>query len=314
MLHSLIVLLILFSFLFLSLDYGDSKIGAILYCGWMIFSTLWFAWPIILLVHPGRSWRRVLVPVGAGYLFYLLWSRVHSRGLNELGAKFGVTFGEDLGFVDVTPHDLVWYAIAYGRGWADGKRDAKAGHLILEAYGLGTMTPSAPTLCNFPKEDLEKCGLQFNHVTGCVVNTWILGHARSYNRVMMSKIREHCPTLVKAAEDQEARDRQASEEGEKIGCAEAEADLKAGRLAIVLDDPARKDDMAFESWLREKYGFGVKRVNPRSNSSFNTKLSAYAHGYNRIADEEIMRRFGKAADNEIWNEWVKIPQTESGPQ
>ena len=312
-LHSLLALLLLFSFLFLSLDYGDSKIGAILYSAWIIFSTLWFVWPVILLVHPARSWRRVLVPIGVGYLFYMLWGRMQSRGLNDLGINLGITLGEDSGFVDLTPHDLAWYAIAYGRGWVDGKHDAKAGRLILEAYGFGTMTPSTPTLCNLPKEDLEKCGLEFNHVTGCVVNTWILGHARSYNKVMMAKIREHCPALVKAAEDEEARDHQASEEGEKIGRAEAEADSRARRLAIVLDDPDRKDDKAFENWLREKYGLGVKRVNPRASPNFDTKLGAYASAYNRIAGEEIRRRFGKRAEQEIWDQWVKIPQTESGP-
>src|SRR5437879_5045089 len=153
----------------------------------MIFATAWLVWPVVLLVHPGRPWRRVLIPLGAGYLFYLLWGRVQSRGLNELGLNMRGTLGEDSGFVDLTPHDLAWYAIAYGRGWVDAKRDARAGRLILEAYGFGTMTPSTPNFCALPQADVERCGIYFNHVTGCVVNTWILGHARSYNRVMMSK-------------------------------------------------------------------------------------------------------------------------------
>jgi len=210
----------------------------------------------------------------------------------------------DSGFVDLIPHDLAYYAIAYGRGRLDVKRDASAGRRVLEAYGFGTFTPEAP---NFSDQGVKECGIEINHVTGCVVNTWILGHAKGYNRVMIEKIRDQCPTVVKAAEDEEARWHQSYVDGEKAGCAEAEADLRAGRLAIVVDDPERSDDAAFEKWLREKYQLGLKHVNPRSNPKTSNNLFGYAHGYNEIADAEIQRRFGKDTDYEIWGEWAKIP-------
>ena len=272
----------------------------------MIFATLWFLWPIVLLIHPGRSWRRVLVPLAAGYVFYVLWSRVQSRGLSELSVKLGAEPGIDSAFVDLTPHDLAYYAIAYGCGWFDAQKDANTGRQILEAYGFGTFTPSAP---NFSDEAIKECGIEINHVTGSVVNTWILGHSKSYNQVMIKKIRQRCPAVVKAAEDEEARWKQSYIDGENVGRTEAEADLRDGRLAIVVDDPERSDDAAFEKWLREKYHVNLKRVNPRADPKTSNNVGGYASGYNRIADAEIERRFGKAADYEIWGEWAKIPQT-----
>ena len=100
----------------------------------MIFATLWFLWPIVLLIHPGRSWRRVLVPLAAGYAFYVLWSRVQSRGQSELSLKLGVEPGMDLGFVDLTPHDLAYYAIAYGRY---ARRSFLGGSIVVPILLLG---------------------------------------------------------------------------------------------------------------------------------------------------------------------------------
>lgn len=31
----------------------------------------WFVWPIVLLIHPARSLRRWLIPVGIGFLLFL---------------------------------------------------------------------------------------------------------------------------------------------------------------------------------------------------------------------------------------------------
>src|SRR6266480_4177253 len=38
---------------------------------WIVFVWFWFLWPIVLLIHPARSLRRWLLPVGVGILLLI---------------------------------------------------------------------------------------------------------------------------------------------------------------------------------------------------------------------------------------------------
>ncbi|MEA4949343.1 MAG: hypothetical protein VB068_06790 [Petrimonas sp.] len=38
---------------------------------WILFVWLWFLWPVILLIHPSRSLRRWLIPVGISILLFI---------------------------------------------------------------------------------------------------------------------------------------------------------------------------------------------------------------------------------------------------
>ncbi len=38
---------------------------------WIVLVWLWFFWPIILLIHPARTLRRWLLPVGVGILLFV---------------------------------------------------------------------------------------------------------------------------------------------------------------------------------------------------------------------------------------------------
>ena len=45
---------------------------------WVVLVWFWFLWPIILLIHPARSLRRWLIPVGVGLLLLLTcWAEIY---------------------------------------------------------------------------------------------------------------------------------------------------------------------------------------------------------------------------------------------
>jgi hypothetical protein len=113
--------------------------------GWLglVLATLWFLWPFVLIFHSGRSILRVVLPLLIAYPFYFTWSHVYSRMVNH--EKYGLPAGMEL-----SPHGILGYAFWYGVGWVDAQKDARAGRLILEAYGFGTITPGAP---NFLRSD-----------------------------------------------------------------------------------------------------------------------------------------------------------------
>jgi hypothetical protein len=163
---------------------------------WVGLATLWFLWPLVLALHPAQSARRVLIPLGFAAPFVFLWFRLYSSDLGP--PVFGLPE-----FVHLTPHSMLQYAISYRTGWADANKKAKTAGLSLEAYGFGTFTPGAP---GFSRETLKQCGIEINHVAGCVVDTQIVGHANGYNIAMIAEIKRRFGNgVVKAAEDKDAK-------------------------------------------------------------------------------------------------------------
>lgn len=224
-------------------------------------------------------------------MIYVLWGRIESRGLRELIVKLGMEpgFGTGMSMIDLTPHDLAYYAIAYGRGRLDGKKDATAGRHILEAYGMGTFTPDAP---NFSDNALKEYGIEINHVTGCVVNTWILGHAKGYNDVMIAEIkRRFGPKVVTDAEEADRQWQKDQETARNLGHSDAEKDLREGQLVVEVYG-SLTDEADYAKLLREKYRIELRHMTDNTSIENATTLS-HADGYNEVSEAEIERRFGE---------------------
>jgi hypothetical protein len=262
---------------------------------WVAIATSWLFWPIILALHPGRSILRFFLPlVIAGTLLapcvrdYNFVAPIHF-GLPE--------------FFTFWPPDISRYVSAYLRGRADAKKDANASRLALEAFGFGTFTPGAP---NFSDEVLKQCGIEINHVAGCVVGPRIVGHANGYNSVMIEEIKRRCGTaVVKAAQDEDARWLQSYADGVEAGRANARRDIQEGRLAIEVSDPPGKGDPDFEKMLRERYQIGFRRVNPHADPKMANKVFGHTTGYNEVIEAELRRRFGEKTVKAIWTSFYE---------
>jgi hypothetical protein len=265
---------LLFFVLFPTVDWSDWMVRF-----WVALATLWFAWPLILALHSAQCAKRVLIPLAIAAPFVFFWFRWYT----DLYAPraFGLTE-----FVEFRLSSMFRFATSFGA------------------------TPGTP---RFSVETLKQCGIPIKYVASDVVSSEILAHARGYNIAMMPEIRRRWPAVVKATEDEDAGLEKLLSDGEKNGRAEAETDFRSGHFGIVLDDPSRIDDAAFEKWLRDNYQINVKRVNPPTDPKMENYVSGYASGYNRVSDAEIRHRFGKAALDEIWQKWVEIPQTTPAP-
>lgn len=270
---------------------------------WVVLATLWFFWPLVLAVHPGRSVLRIILPLILAYPGYFLWSRPYSLVVVQaFHLEESLTWG-----VDLSPHSMLTYAFGYGVGWADAKKDAKAGRLILESFGFGTFTPGAP---NFSDSARQQYGIEINQVAGCVVNERIMGHAKGYNDVMVEEIKRRCGiAVVTEAEKENARWVQSYEDGEEEGRAEALSELRAGRLAIEVSDPPKKGEAEFERMLRERYQISLRRVDPNADPKKANKVFGHKAGYNEVAEAEIIRRFGEDTVASIWKSFYQA----SGP-
>ncbi len=262
---------------------------------WVGFTTLWFLWPIVLAVRAVKFVRVALVPLAlAGPFVFLCW-HLYAR---EFGPDvFGLR-----PVVYLTPISMFEYVTSYISGRLQAKDALRKGGFVLEGYGLGFFAPKAP---NFSREALKQSGIEQRHVAGCGINTLISGHADGWNDATMAALRVRCPDIVKVAEDEDARWQQSYNDGEKAGRQDALNDLQAGRLAIEVPDPP-KQDADFERMLHDSYHIGLRRVYPHADPKMMNNVFGHQAGYNQIADREIRRRFGKAADESIWSEWAKL--------
>jgi hypothetical protein len=74
------------------------------------------------------------------------------------------------------------YGSAYVRGWLQAKRDLKEGRLAIEGYGFWGPSPEIYNLLR------ERYHVELRHTSGCVVNDYILSHAKGYNHVSIPAI------------------------------------------------------------------------------------------------------------------------------
>jgi hypothetical protein len=258
---------------------------------WVGLATLWFFWPLILALYPGRSARRVFVPLILVTPCVFLWFRLYSSVFAS--PVFGLPDG-----VDLNPISVSEYAVSYGAGRIEAKKDAKAGRLNLEAFGFGTFTPGAP---NFSEAVLKQYQIEVTHVAGCVVNSRIIGHAQGYNDVMIEQIKLRAgPAVVKAAQDEDARWARSYDDGVAAGREDARRDIREGRLAIEVSNPPKNGDADFERMLRERYQMEFRRVDPHADAKMANNVLGHANGYNEIIQTEVQRRFGDKTVEAIW--------------
>lgn len=157
---------------------------------WVALVTLWFFWPVALVLHRGRSALRfaVFMLLAVVVLFPSLWF------YNMLAPDaFGLPDG-----VHMNPISAWMYFSAYRAGRAEAKKDIAAGILAIEEFGF-----SAGTGGQILRERYQ---IEVRAIAGCGVDDGILGHAAGYNSVSEPEIhrrfgRDH----IAAARDEGAK-------------------------------------------------------------------------------------------------------------
>jgi hypothetical protein len=143
---------------------------------WVAFVTSWLVWPVVLLLHRGRSLRRVVIPLLIS--LPLLWPAWRDYQISA-PAAVGLPLG-----VRLSPRDLYDYFTAYRAGHAQAEKDLHAGLLAIETYGLAM--PAAYT------EILgERYHVQVRQIAGCTdVTAKVLGRAEGYNKLSKVEVRK----------------------------------------------------------------------------------------------------------------------------
>ena len=141
---------------------------------WVGFATLWLFWLPVLAIHPGRSVRRLLLPLVVAAPLLFVCARWYALvGPHALGLPPGVT---------LSPRSIIQYASAYHAGRTSAAKDVAAGQLTIEVYGLGAGHDF------YAKTLQERYQIQPKVVADCLVDEQILGHAAGYNSVSEAEI------------------------------------------------------------------------------------------------------------------------------
>ncbi len=133
---------------------------------WIGVATLWLLWPVVLLLHAGRTAFRL----GATICISLLLLVPATRGYRaDAPTAFGLPMG-----VDLSPWAVRDYFASRRQGRADAESDLREGRLALEIWGLPTPTAY--------REMLQARGIELRHTAGCTeVTAAVQGHADGYN-------------------------------------------------------------------------------------------------------------------------------------
>jgi hypothetical protein len=157
---------------------------------WVGFATLLFLWPIVLVLHSGRSALCLIVAVVIGSALFVPCADSYSF---IAAMRFGLP-----PFVRLTPISVFHYVTAYRAGRAEAQKDIKSGHLVIEENGLG-----AGYYADILK---QRCQAEMR-IGGCASNERIEGHAKGYNEVSEAEIERRFGKGVLAAIKEEAMKR-----------------------------------------------------------------------------------------------------------
>lgn len=141
---------------------------------WVAFVTSWLVWPVALVLHRGRSLRRVAIPVLIS--LPLLWPAWRDYQISA-PAAIGLPLG-----VRLSPRDLLDYFAALREGRAAAQRDIQTGVLAVEAYGLPKPQPYKHIL-------REQYQVELRQIAGDTdVTARVMGHAKGYNEISEAEI------------------------------------------------------------------------------------------------------------------------------
>ena len=109
--------------------------------------------------------------------------------------------------IATTPNgDSHYSASGYKKGHDDAERDAKAGVLALEIYGL-----PAPYFGEYTKLLLNRYHIELRQVAGCLIDNQVAGHAKGYNEIAMKEIeRRYGKNMLETARQQASKQYEAS--------------------------------------------------------------------------------------------------------
>ncbi|MEY2483420.1 MAG: hypothetical protein QOK24_1948, partial [Verrucomicrobiota bacterium] len=203
---------------------------------WVGLVALWFLWPIVLALHPGRSALRLTVFTSIAAVLLLPSLRF-----------FDMTAPWVLGFPDgvsLNPISSWQYFSAYRAGRFQAQKDRAAGILAIEEFGFGA---------GMATEILrERYQIEVRAVAGCLVNEKILGHAAGYNavsepeidrRVGRKRVAEAREEAAKLATEEIARQRQFTEDlAKRLSSLPPDAKIKIESIWLYVDQQPLVND------------------------------------------------------------------------
>jgi hypothetical protein len=143
---------------------------------WAGMATLWIIWPIILILHRGRSVLRVVLPLAFGITILWLY-RIPQYYVNSAGTAFALPPG-----VRLTPGAVRSYFSAYQNGRNEAKTDVLSGRLAIETYGL-------PRPRDYGKILRERYGIELRQLASDIhVTARVIGQAKGYNEISHAEI------------------------------------------------------------------------------------------------------------------------------
>jgi hypothetical protein len=155
---------------------------------WFALATLWFLWPVVLILHRGRSWKRCLIFLSLSAFFFL--PSLPDYALHNGPWVVGLPFGVDLEPISISRYSLAWWA-----GRTEAEKDVAKGILAREVYGFGAGGGHAAKILR------ERYHIETRPVADCIVDEKIVGHATGYNEISEKEIdRRVGLARVKAAE------------------------------------------------------------------------------------------------------------------
>lgn len=258
---------------------------------WVGMTTLWFLWPMILALHPGRSSRRVYAGITTAAVLLVLPLRVYDHCAPEVFAP------EEMMLDSFSPYALVPYTIAYVRGWAEAKKHGNDRILTFEAFGFGTIAPCAPY---FHAAARERYKVEYNHVAGCVVNSTVIGHAAGHNRATISELKHRFGAgVIDAVKQERQRWDNDYATAEKVGRNDAELEFKSGRRALELC--ARWPNVEETNEVSEVLGTHHVELRRRTDrvEDVTADVAGHARGYDEVMISEIRRTLGAGAAQEL---------------
>jgi hypothetical protein len=141
---------------------------------WVAFVTSWLIWPVVLLLHRGRSFLRVAIPVLISLpLLWPAWPGYQISAPAAVGFPLGVR---------LSPSDLLDYFAALREGRVTANQDIQTGVLAVEEYGL-------PKPQEYKYILRDQYQVEVRQIAGCTdVTARVMGHAKGYNEISEAEI------------------------------------------------------------------------------------------------------------------------------